>query len=84
MFRDHEVQAQVIEVGLGGLLDSTNVFEKKDVAVITNIGLEHREILGDTVAEIARQKAGIIVRGLPDGHGAAARVGGGRDPGGRS
>ena len=48
-----------------GLLDSTNVFEKKDVSVITNIGLEHREILGDTVAEIARQKAGIIIAGCP-------------------
>ena len=54
LFREHDVQAQVIEVGLGGLLDSTNVFETKDCTVITNIGLEHREILGDTVAEIAR------------------------------
>jgi dihydrofolate synthase/folylpolyglutamate synthase len=65
VFRQREVEAQVIEVGLGGLLDSTNVFETKECAVITNIGLEHREILGDTVAEIARQKAGIIVTGCP-------------------
>jgi dihydrofolate synthase/folylpolyglutamate synthase len=65
LFRQHEVEAQVIEVGLGGLLDSTNVFDAKECAVITNIGLEHREILGDTVAEIARQKAGIIVPGCP-------------------
>jgi dihydrofolate synthase/folylpolyglutamate synthase len=65
LFRDAGVQAQVIEVGLGGTLDSTNVFDTKDVAVITNIGLEHREILGNTVAEIARQKAGIIVPGCP-------------------
>jgi dihydrofolate synthase/folylpolyglutamate synthase len=65
LFRERGVQAQVIEVGLGGTLDSTNVFEKKDVTVITNIGLEHREILGDTIAEIARQKAGIIVGGCP-------------------
>jgi dihydrofolate synthase/folylpolyglutamate synthase len=65
VFREHGVHVQVIEVGLGGLLDSTNVFETKDCAVITNIGLEHREILGDTVAEIARQKAGIIVPGCP-------------------
>ncbi len=63
--RRREVQAQVVEVGLGGRLDATNVFEKKDCAVITNIGLEHREILGDTVAEIAREKAGIIVPGCP-------------------
>jgi dihydrofolate synthase/folylpolyglutamate synthase len=65
LFRNHGVQAQVIEVGLGGLLDSTNVFESKECAVITNIGLEHRDILGDTIPEIARQKAGIIVAGCP-------------------
>jgi dihydrofolate synthase / folylpolyglutamate synthase len=65
LYRQHDVQTQVIEVGLGGLLDSTNVFETKDCAVITNIGLEHRDILGDTIAEIARQKAGIIVAGCP-------------------
>ena len=65
LFRRHEVQAQVIEVGLGGLLDSTNVFDKKECTVITNIGLEHRDILGDTVAQIAGQKAGIIVAGCP-------------------
>lgn len=65
LFRDAGVQAQVIEVGLGGTLDSTNVFDTKDVAVITNIGLEHREILGNTIAEIAHQKAGIIVANCP-------------------
>ena len=65
LFQRHDVQAQVIEVGLGGLLDSTNVFETKDCVVITNIGLEHRDILGDTVAEIARQKAGIVAAGCP-------------------
>ena len=132
LFRKHDVEVQVIEVGLGGLLDSTNVFggfggvnltpqpplrphgeggpsladasggcdgsdgeggpspadasgngggegETSEamprgsargvptplVTVITNIGLEHREILGNTVPEIARQKAGIIVPGVP-------------------
>ncbi|HXH22393.1 MAG TPA: folylpolyglutamate synthase/dihydrofolate synthase family protein [Dehalococcoidia bacterium] len=69
IFRERGVKAQVIEVGLGGLLDSTNVFQAAahpaHVAVITNIGLEHREVLGDTIPEIARQKAGIIVRGRP-------------------
>ena len=65
LFKRHDVQAQVIEVGLGGLLDSTNVFDTKQCSVITNIGLEHREILGDTVPAIARQKAGIIVGGCP-------------------
>jgi len=51
LFRQHELQAQVIEVGLGGLLDSTNVFGpgEKQCSVITNIGLEHREILGEQV-----------------------------------
>jgi dihydrofolate synthase/folylpolyglutamate synthase len=72
LFRKHNVQVQVIEVGLGGLLDSTNVFGADEgaaavplVTVLTNIGLEHREILGDTIPEIARQKAGIIVPGAP-------------------
>ena len=65
LFREEGVEAQVIEVGLGGLLDSTNVFERKECSVITNIGLEHRDILGNTVALISRQKAGIIVSDCP-------------------
>jgi dihydrofolate synthase/folylpolyglutamate synthase len=65
LFKKHNVDVQVIEVGLGGLLDSTNVFDAKECSVITNIGLEHREILGNTVGEIALQKAGIIVPGCP-------------------
>ncbi len=65
LFRDKAVDVQVIEVGLGGLLDSTNVFETKECAVITSIGLEHTEILGSTIAAIAAQKAGIIVAGGP-------------------
>ena len=62
-FRDAQVDAQVVEVGLGGLLDSTNVFEATQVCVITPISLEHTAILGDTIPEIAAQKAGIIKRG---------------------
>lgn len=51
----------VMEVGLGGLLDCTNVVDQPDkVCVITDIGLDHTEILGDTLPEIAAQKAGII------------------------
>lgn len=61
-FRDDDVDAQVIEVGLGGRLDSTNVFETKDVAVFTPISLEHTDILGDTAERIARDKAGIIAQ----------------------
>lgn len=50
----------VLEVGMGGAFDATNVIECPEVAVITNIGLDHTEILGDTVEEIARTKSGIF------------------------
>ena len=50
----------VLEVGMGGALDSTNVIEVPEVAVITNIGLDHTEVLGDTVEKIAETKAGIF------------------------
>ena len=53
----------VLEVGLGGLLDSTNVIEAPEVCVITRIGLDHTNLLGDTIGEIATQKAGIIKPG---------------------
>ncbi len=59
-FARNQVDVQVVEVGLGGRLDSTNVFSTPDVCVITPISLEHTEILGDTIAAIAREKAGII------------------------
>ncbi len=62
-FREAGVDAQVVEVGLGGLLDSTNVFDATDVVVLTPISLEHTAVLGSTIAEIARQKAGIITDG---------------------
>ena len=50
----------VLEVGMGGALDSTNVIEVPEVAVITNIGLDHTEVLGDTVEKIAETKSGIF------------------------
>ena len=50
----------VLEVGLGGALDSTNVIDCPEVAVITNIGLDHTDVLGNTLEEIALNKAGII------------------------
>ena len=53
----------VLEVGMGGELDSTNAIDSPEVAVITNIGLEHTEYLGNTLAEIASAKAGIIKPG---------------------
>src|SRR5205823_9130445 len=54
----------VVEVGIGGRLDATNVVSP-DVCVITNIGLDHTHILGDTHAKIAYEKAGIIKPGVP-------------------
>ena len=53
----------VLEVGMGGALDSTNVIDAPEVAVITNIGLDHTEVLGDTVEKIAETKAGIFKEG---------------------
>lgn len=53
------------EVGLGGRYDATNLIPYKSVAVITSIGLDHTEILGDTIEKIAYEKAGIIAGGVP-------------------
>lgn len=50
----------LLEVGLGGRLDATNVVEKPALCVITSIGLDHQQYLGETIAEIAREKAGIL------------------------
>jgi dihydrofolate synthase/folylpolyglutamate synthase len=59
-----DVQAAVIEVGMGGRLDSTNIITP-ELSVITNIGHDHMEFLGDTLAAIAGEKAGIIKEGVP-------------------
>lgn len=61
-FREREVEVAVVEVGLGGRLDVTNVVDG-DVAVITSIGIDHAAFLGDTLAEIAFEKAGIVKPG---------------------
>jgi dihydrofolate synthase/folylpolyglutamate synthase len=61
-FKNSQVDFQVLEVGLGGRLDATNI-AKADVCVISSISLDHIEILGDTVAKIAAEKAGIIKPG---------------------
>lgn len=55
----------VAEVGLGGRLDSTNVIDEPEVSVIARIGLDHTDILGTTLSEIAREKAGIVKEGCP-------------------
>lgn len=64
LFVQAGVDVAVIEVGLGGRLDSTNVLTPL-VAAVTAIGLDHREYLGDTLTEIALEKAGIFKRGVP-------------------
>jgi dihydrofolate synthase/folylpolyglutamate synthase len=63
-FRTQEVDVAVVEVGMGGRLDSTNVVTP-DLSVITNIDLDHTQFLGDTLAKIAKEKAGIIKKGRP-------------------
>lgn len=63
-FADEKVDVAVIEVGLGGRLDSTNIINP-DLSVITNIGLDHTDLLGDTLQKIATEKAGIIKPSTP-------------------
>lgn len=64
-FRQERVDVVVLEAGLGGRLDSTNVIRDPLCSVITGIALDHTAILGDTVAAIAKEKAGIIKDGAP-------------------
>ncbi len=59
-FYDKNVDFAIMETGLGGTLDSTNIVRKPYVAIITNISLEHEEFLGSTLTDIAREKGGII------------------------
>ena len=63
VFAKHMVDFQVFEVGMGGTLDATNLVEDPMVCVITSISLDHTAILGDTVEQIAKDKAGIIKPG---------------------
>lgn len=62
-YHRHNCQLVVLEVGLGGRLDSTNIIDSPEVAVITAIGLEHTKELGNTIEKIAFEKAGIIKKG---------------------
>ena len=64
-YAEEKCDVVVLEVGLGGRFDATNVIESPEVSVIMNIGLDHTEILGDTLAKIAFEKAGIIKPGCP-------------------
>ena len=63
-FDQSDVEVAVIETGLGGRLDATNIITPI-LSVVTNIGLEHTEFLGDTIAKIASEKAGIIKKSVP-------------------
>ncbi len=63
-FRKNEVDIAVLETGMGGRLDSTNIV-KPLLSVITNIGMDHTAFLGDTMEKIAKEKAGIIKPGIP-------------------
>ena len=63
-FNNNDVDIAIIETGLGGRLDSTNVVNPS-LTVMTPISLDHRDILGSTIEKIAKEKAGIIKRGVP-------------------
>ena len=64
-FREEQVDVVILECGMGGRLDSTNVISTPVLSVITGIALDHTAFLGDTVAAIAKEKAGIIKKGVP-------------------
>jgi dihydrofolate synthase/folylpolyglutamate synthase len=63
-FANEKVDIAIIETGLGGRLDSTNVITP-ELSIITNISADHTQMLGNTLAEIATEKAGIIKNGIP-------------------
>ncbi|KAG9228413.1 Mur ligase [Amylocarpus encephaloides] len=65
VFAYENIDMGVIEVGLGGRLDATNVIDNKVVTIISKIGLDHQSFLGNTIEEIAREKAGIMRPGVP-------------------
>lgn len=64
-FKVNNVEYVILETGLGGRLDATNSIENPIVTIITQVGLDHMEYLGDTVSQIANEKAGIIKKNVP-------------------
>ncbi|WP_207493730.1 bifunctional folylpolyglutamate synthase/dihydrofolate synthase [Yoonia litorea] len=64
-FAETPADYALLEVGLGGRLDATNVIAKPEVTIITPVDMDHQQFLGDTIAKIAGEKAGIIKRGVP-------------------
>ena len=77
-FAEAGVEFAVLETGLGGRLDATNAIEHPAVTAIASIGMDHQEILGDTLEQIAAEKAGILKKGVPvfysEGEEAAGQV----------
>jgi dihydrofolate synthase/folylpolyglutamate synthase len=65
LFAEHPADVVLLEVGLGGRLDATNVIDQPLASVITPIGMDHIEFLGETLTKIATEKAGIIKKGVP-------------------
>jgi dihydrofolate synthase / folylpolyglutamate synthase len=65
LFSRHPADIVLLEVGLGGRLDATNVVERPLASVITRVSLDHRDFLGDTLEKIAAEKAGILKRNVP-------------------
>lgn len=65
LFTEHQLEYGIFEVGLGGRLDATNILRKPEVSVITSLSLDHTEILGNTIEQIAAEKGGIIKEGVP-------------------
>ncbi|MCX5784913.1 MAG: bifunctional folylpolyglutamate synthase/dihydrofolate synthase [Elusimicrobia bacterium] len=64
-FERNKTDIAIIEVGIGGRFDTTNVIKKPELCVITSVELDHKKYLGDTLGLVASQKAGIIKRGVP-------------------
>jgi dihydrofolate synthase/folylpolyglutamate synthase len=65
IFARNPADVMLVEVGLGGRLDATNVVARPLASVITRVSIDHRDFLGETIAEIAGEKAGILKRGVP-------------------
>ena len=65
LFAHHPADVLLLEVGLGGRLDATNVVERPLASVITRVSIDHRDFLGDTIEQIAAEKAGILKPGVP-------------------
>jgi len=65
LFEKYRVEYVVLETGLGGRLDATNVIDEKKVCILTSIGYDHMEYLGETLPLIAKEKAGIMRQGIP-------------------